>query len=191
MTAPAVEAWSPACMDAGELAAWEATNERLSSANMRAARPCTDCLLGFALEMRAEGRCNGTPGGATEEEEDMDETPTRTLVTAGASLPVSLALPCGTCAHAPVCRIRPELEALTSVAVSMPRIDKGAHVSLSASVECDWYAKAKGAPKAVPGEPRKNRLTPEGLARMQEVGRQTAARIAAKRAAAQNGGPPS
>jgi hypothetical protein len=35
----------------------------------RAGTPCIDCLIGYALEMRAKGLCNGTPGGAEEDDE--------------------------------------------------------------------------------------------------------------------------
>ena len=64
---PAVE-WAPACMDAGELAGWRDRNARLLPFR-RAERPCEDCLLGFAAEMRAEGRCNGEPGGDGEDQD--------------------------------------------------------------------------------------------------------------------------
>lgn len=65
---PAAEPFAPLCMDADELADWHALNSRNSNRSERAATPCDDCLLGFAAEMRAQGRCNGTPGGDEEEE---------------------------------------------------------------------------------------------------------------------------
>lgn len=53
-------AFTPLCMDAEELAGWRAQNDRSRHGNgIRARRPCEDCLLGFAAEMRALGRCNG------------------------------------------------------------------------------------------------------------------------------------
>ena len=65
-------------MDPDEWAAWRSLNDR--SGSNRAARPCSDCLLGYAAEMRADGRCNGTPGGdAADDEEDHDMDSSRTL----------------------------------------------------------------------------------------------------------------
>lgn len=42
---------------------WRALNARVSGPG-RAVLPCEDCPLTFALEMRADGRCNGEPGGS-------------------------------------------------------------------------------------------------------------------------------
>lgn len=53
---------TPACMTATELAMWQEANAALTK--NRADAPCRDCPLAFAEAMRAEGRCNGTPGGA-------------------------------------------------------------------------------------------------------------------------------
>lgn len=56
----------PACFADDE---WESWSE---AANVAAAQtrwgkpvqsPCADCPLAFALQMRAEGRCDGVPGG--------------------------------------------------------------------------------------------------------------------------------
>lgn len=55
------EFWAPACMADREWALWRKVNAR-TSAQDRAVRPCADCPISFALEMRAEGRCNGLPG---------------------------------------------------------------------------------------------------------------------------------
>lgn len=62
----------PACMSDDELALW---NRRPTAGGRNSRRgwrgtPCDDCLLWHALEMRAEGRCNGTPGGVEEEDEE-------------------------------------------------------------------------------------------------------------------------
>jgi len=54
----------PACMDAAEWAAWSETNDGRTPGLrvvLGAASPCHDCTLAFALEMRADGRCDGTP----------------------------------------------------------------------------------------------------------------------------------
>lgn len=50
--------FTPLCMDEGEFAAWRAANARCSPA-YRAPRPCFDCPVAFASEMRLVGRCNG------------------------------------------------------------------------------------------------------------------------------------
>ena len=51
----------PRCMTPDELAGWHAANDQLNS-RMPSQDPCSDCLVGFAREMMAEGRCNGIPG---------------------------------------------------------------------------------------------------------------------------------
>jgi hypothetical protein len=68
---PITAPWSPACMEPDELAAWEEMRDRSTAYHDRTARPCHDCLAGFAAEMRAIGRCNGTPAGF-EEDPEMD-----------------------------------------------------------------------------------------------------------------------
>lgn len=67
-----VPAWAPACMDAAEWALWEGANRGLNG-SWRAARPCADCPIAHAADMRAEGRCNGTPEGVAEEPIEEDE----------------------------------------------------------------------------------------------------------------------
>ena len=62
----------PTCMEAADLAGWQELNLRVASPADRAARPCTDCTLEHAAEMRAVGRCNGTTAGA-EEDTEMDQ----------------------------------------------------------------------------------------------------------------------
>lgn len=69
----AAPAWAPACMDAEEWALWERANRSLSSSLERATRPCADCPLGHAADMRAIGQCNGTPGGVEDEEDEGAE----------------------------------------------------------------------------------------------------------------------
>lgn len=55
------EVWAPLCMDAPEWVDWQRLNPvRISE---RADRPCADCPMDFANQMRSEGRCNGEPGG--------------------------------------------------------------------------------------------------------------------------------
>jgi hypothetical protein len=54
--------WAPLCMEPEDWADWQAMNPRISEAGGFAPRPCTDCPIAFADEMRAVGKCNGTPG---------------------------------------------------------------------------------------------------------------------------------
>ena len=54
--------WQAACMDADDWRIWRSLAVFNGSEADQAARPCHDCPLSFALEMRAQGRCNGTPG---------------------------------------------------------------------------------------------------------------------------------
>jgi hypothetical protein len=46
-------------MSADELASWQDMNSQTTS--HRTDRPCHDCPVAFAMEMRALGRCNGEP----------------------------------------------------------------------------------------------------------------------------------
>lgn len=69
------ETWAPLCMSDAEWRDWQALNPFYSKHNPLvrksdvAARPCADCPLGYAAEMRAQGRCNGTPAGVQDDEE--------------------------------------------------------------------------------------------------------------------------
>ena len=49
----------PARMDPAEYALWGRANDAIS--RHPAGSPCHDCPMSFALEMRAEGRCDGEP----------------------------------------------------------------------------------------------------------------------------------
>jgi hypothetical protein len=49
----------PLCMTPEELVRWHDANRTL---NEPAATPCFDCVEWWAELMRAQGRCNGTPG---------------------------------------------------------------------------------------------------------------------------------
>jgi len=83
-------AWAPACMDDAEWSAWSGFNSRLSALMDRADRPCADCSLGYASEMRAAGRCNGEPAGwnPDTDNETPAETPKETPVTEAPALPL-------------------------------------------------------------------------------------------------------
>lgn len=62
--------WAPLCLDAAEWAEWRSSNPLGIAGAI--ARPCDDCPIGFAADMRAAGRCNGTPGWTAP---DPDEEP--------------------------------------------------------------------------------------------------------------------
>ena len=48
------------CMDPAEAAEWQRLNDIQPLAN-RAADPCEDCTIRFAVEMRLVGRCDSWP----------------------------------------------------------------------------------------------------------------------------------
>jgi hypothetical protein len=114
--------------------------------------------------MRAIGRCNGIPGdvlaGAIEEDNMDEPTPI------GRRVATDLTLPCGTCAHSDVCRIKPTLSDLLRLAVALPVLDPAIGVDLSASVSCSHYSKGRktGTDEARP----KRSMSPEGRARIKE-----------------------
>jgi hypothetical protein len=144
----AASGWMPLCMDPDEWAEWRRTNPIGLTATSAVARPCADCLLGFAADMRALGRCNGTPGGAAvdeEEEEPMDQTstPPRRM-----ALEVT-APPCGSCSHEPVCSLRSAFEGMASVEVGALSVPTGLRLSLVATVSCDHYLRDRTKPAPV------------------------------------------
>jgi hypothetical protein len=173
--------WAPLCMEPEEWADWQRRNPRLTD-HAFAPRPCTDCPLGFAADMRAEGRCNGTPGGVQGDDEiPQEETPMEgEREKPGRRVEVTLELPCPRCEKQDVCGIRPSLEALRSLPVVAPELDPRVSVALAGSIECAAFVRAR-VRRADAGEldepRRRNHLTPEGLERMRENGRQAAARI--------------
>lgn len=159
MTAPATApAHVPACMTAAELALWQAGNGLTTGTKNgrrvyagRAASPCDDCTLGYAADMRAAGRCDGTPGGV--EEDDSMETPV-TYASGGTTqhlrTRVTVVAPCASCVHARVCRMRPDDELV--VAAELPLLDGALTATLTATVECMEYARAtKSAARAATG----------------------------------------
>lgn len=169
-------------MDADELAEYRAGT----------VAGCRDCTATYADEMRAEGRCNGVPGellaGVVPDEEDTPMPEPITL--AGKRHAVTVTVPCGTCAHAEVCRIRPSIEGVRSLTVIAPDADTAVSFAVSAVVSCGHWAKGKARPVAVGGEPvpaapRKMNLTDEDRERRrQQALAMSAARRAASEAAA-------
>lgn len=140
-------AWRAACMDDDEWALWVAKNPVGLSSQMIADRPCHDCPTSFALEMRALGRCNGSPRGEeTKRSDEMHETtPTPAAVIAGApgrpstGVALELVAPCPTCVHAPVCGLREKLERVKGAEVVMPRLPDALTVVVRGDVTCEHY----------------------------------------------------
>lgn len=150
---PAVIGWAPLCMEPDEWAEWQRMNPRLVAKD-HAERPCSDCPVSYAEEMRAKSLCNGTPGG--EKNEDLPMTPTPTVRPAATppeqlrsgpavafqtgstrTTTIELELPCKSCIHLPVCRIRPESPRL--MVSSAPAFDP---LELRGTVDCEHYRRA-------------------------------------------------
>lgn len=53
--------FTPACMTADELRLWREANAVIAVTRNTSDRPCRDCPVTFATEMRAKGCCNGVP----------------------------------------------------------------------------------------------------------------------------------
>lgn len=72
---PAAEAerWEPVCMEPDEWTSWLAANRELTFQRDQARRPCADCPLGHAAEMRAVGRCNGEPEDVAEDPDQAED----------------------------------------------------------------------------------------------------------------------
>lgn len=143
--------WSADCMEPDEWALWVAENPRNVQGGM-ADRPCRDCPASFAAEMRAIGRCNGTPTGHEgepaeheEEERDVIDRPPGGIRGQQA---LQLAMPpCGSCQHEPICVLKIALGKVKSADVTVATLPDGLAVVVSAKVDCRFYNKAKGTPK--------------------------------------------
>lgn len=184
------DGWEPSCMEPDEWVAWQESNRRLAL-GYQAPRPCSDCLLGYAAEMRATGRCNGQPGGDAHDEHEetahMDdqakamiasipEAPTRRVS-------IEVSAPCPGCSHQPVCRIADEVAAIERAQVAVPKLGQGLAMTLSARVDCEYFAPVK---RSGPGRPAGSGKgwTPEQREAAAERARQMNARKAAKAAEA-------
>lgn len=182
--------WRPRCMSDEEYASWAEKNAT------RVKRPCADCPLGYAADMRAQGRCNGTPGGVEQDEEEGDDVtmPPRLSAAAALALPrersvdrpggsttelaVAVDLPCPACMHAPVCRIKASIEGqLERVGVLTPRLDPALTIQLEAKLECSLFRPERPAKRGGGA----HQVSPEGRERMRESGRRLAAQQKAKR----------
>lgn len=175
--ADVAERWRAACMTADEWTAWQDTNRRINQGS-QAPRPCSDCTLGFAAEMRAEGRCNGSPAGAEhdEEENDMDPVVTPEPKAPTRQVRIAVTAPCGGCSHVQVCRIADEVRAIADTTVAVPKVGPSLALELSASISCEFYTPIRKA-----GRPP---MTPEQRAAAGE--RLNAGRAAKKAAASQS-----
>jgi hypothetical protein len=195
--------WRAACMSDDEWATWSESNDRLVG-KAHAALPCQDCLPAFAAEMRAEGRCNGTPRETEKEPmlDDRDELARRQIAAVRGgearlaqvreAKPDAVELvpetPCGTCAHALVCAWKRDLEAIGDVPVRLPELADGLTMTLRAVVECSAYLRAPRA-KADPRQARTEQAfsavwTPERRARQSELTKRRNLERAAAKAAA-------
>lgn len=149
-TAPAeqAETWVAACMDREEWWAWQDTNRRLAVGE-QASRPCTDCLAGYAADMRAEGRCNGQPAGDHREEEyEMDEIVTEVPAARQTrAVRIAVTAPCPACTHQQVCRIADEVRAIEATSVQVPKVGTGLALELSAAVSCEFFAPERKTPR--------------------------------------------
>jgi hypothetical protein len=142
--------WSPACMDADDLADWSAFNARIVGKG-RSTSPCFDCLPSFADEMRPLGRCNGIPRGGDREETPMDlakiAVPTKIDAPRGRRMAVDVSGPaCDACAHEPVCALRAAIEGMASIETSAAALPGGLHLALRATIECDHYLRDRARP---------------------------------------------
>lgn len=144
----AQQGWRAACMDDQEWAEWVARNPLYIGDTAATARPCTDCPLGFAADMRAQGRCNGTPGGvAADPDEPEEEEPVEPIIPPrpdpGIRIAVTLQAPCPACEKADVCSLRPSVEALAELPVLAPALDPRVGLELAGSVTCTAFVKAR------------------------------------------------
>lgn len=132
-------------MDPEEWTEWVARNPLHITDTAAAARPCTDCPLAFAADMRAEGRCNGTPGGVAEEpeEEEFVEPAIAARPDPGIRVAVTLKAPCASCEKADVCSLRPAVEALTDLPVLVPLLDHRVGLELAGTVTCAAFVRAR------------------------------------------------
>lgn len=140
----AAGAWRADCMTDEEWTEWVAMNPMNVSGGESAVadRPCSDCPLGFAADMRALGKCNGTPGWQAPAEEEEEEESVMTeprIIPNGTEVVVALEAPCGRCAHEPVCAIKRSLDGLDTLPVSVPRLDKALTMALTAAVDCSQF----------------------------------------------------
>lgn len=168
--------WRAACMDDDEWALWQDANRRLNLSD-QLERPCQECPLAFALEMRAVNRCNGEPSGAPEPD-DLEEEPMSEANPAVRTIGVAVEGPCATCVHVEVCAIKADIDriATSGVGVQIPETHKALTSRITFAFDCSQYLPVRKA--------RKLNLTPEDVERRRRQAAMMTERAAAKRAAA-------
>jgi hypothetical protein len=141
----------PPCMDDEEWTLWTGAQELprfKEDGRIVALSACHDCMPAHALEMRAAGRCNGHPRGVEPDEDEPDEPApaiTPKEIRPMKIVRVALQAPCGSCIHAAVCNRRAAIARVQSAAVDVTDLPEGLTVEVVGSIDCDAYAKVKGA----------------------------------------------
>ncbi len=157
-------------MEPEDYAAWIGFNGRLLAQHSghHATTPCDDCLLPYAIEMRAVGKCNGHPAGVESDEDEPDEPAERRRAMATTVRSIVTGPDCQACVHLEVCNRREAIVDLDATDVEMETLPKGLSVVVSAQVECDAYARISHR-----GGPRQ--LSEAGREALRASGRRTAA----------------
>jgi hypothetical protein len=154
-----VTEWTAACMDPDEWRLWIDANRRASQ--NRVSRPCNECPLGFAVEMRAIGRCNGEPSGAPEDEEAEDE-PMDIARVSTQRVTVEVIAPCPTCLHRDVCAIKADVDGAGAAEVGLRALSPALTPRVTVDLECAFYLRDRSAGKATAEKkPKARDWTPE------------------------------
>jgi hypothetical protein len=161
-------AWSPLCMEPDEWADWQRLNPVLNQA-IHAERPCADCPVGYARQMRAIRRCNGTPG-LKEENDPVAERDDLTTIE------VASDAPCPSCVHRTVCGMRTAVESLRKLEILAPSLPKAVRTVISVEVECSEFLRDRSAANAKHSATSKASWTPEKRALAAERLRERRAR---------------
>lgn len=173
-----------ACMEPDEWRLWQQANRRITGFFGEAQpvdRPCDECPLSFALEMRAVDRCNGEPMG--EPEDEQEDEPMEMARISAQRVSVQVNAPCPTCLHREVCAIKADVDGAGNAEVGLRSLNPALTPRLTVDLECAFYLRERGA--KVPPQRSRNALagasgwTEERKAKWNE---QMAARRAAKAA---------
>jgi hypothetical protein len=153
------DVFTPACMTPEELAEWSGGRRWMTAAGAsktsgrRPLTACDDCMPLHALEMRAQGRCNGHPGGAESDEDELDVPARPALMPEHrrprhmATATATITAPCSSCAHERICVRKPRLASLgRAIEAQLPASIEGISLTLSATVDCDAYMHLRKSP---------------------------------------------